>query len=131
MFGGYIFEEQLRELGYKLKRRPEGVLIFDYEVEVGPLAGDQIKLGFYPPALYPLTPPTGPLVSPRILPINRYGSKHPFDKIHPARIGGLRDPNEEWQYWSRPFPDWPSSDRNARSYMSHVRRLFADLPDDL
>lgn len=134
MFGAYVLGDQLAAMGYEpeIKRTPDTtIVLFHHRVEVGPLTGDTVRLGLNSADLFPLIAPTGPLVSPRLLPINRYGSKHPYDKIHPAEIGGLWDPEGVWQYWSRPFPGWEHSDRNAVAYMEHVRKLFATLPDDL
>lgn len=108
------------------------IVCISHEVEVGPLAGAMVRLGLNNAHWFPLLAPTGLLVSPHLLPINRFGSKHPHDKIHPAETGDLWDPEGVWQYWSRPFVGWEGSDRNARAYMNHhVRKLFATLPDDL
>jgi hypothetical protein len=135
VLGAYVLEDQLEELGYepeiKLGLKGGRIVCVRHEVEVGPLAGATVRLGLNNAHLFPLLAPTGPLVSPPLLPINRFGSKHPYDKIYPADTGGLWDPEGVWQYWSRPFPDWEGSDRNAPAYMAHVRKLFATLPDDL
>lgn len=135
MLGAYVLGDQLEKLGYdpetEIGLNGGQIVCVRHEVEVGPLAGATVKLGLNNAHLFPLLAPTGPLVSPRILPINRYGSKHPYDKIHPAETGNLWDPGGDWQYWSRPFWDWEDSDRNALAYMGHVRELFATLPGDL
>lgn len=135
------FKAQLEELGYEIEVltgnavKSGEVLVFEYEVELGPLAGETVKLGLKPPPDFPLSPPGGPLVSPRILPINQDGSLgHPRGAVHMAETGGLRDPEGKWEYWSRPYPNppgWNTSTRDVRSYLGHVRTLFATLPHDL
>ncbi len=141
MYGTQAFRAQLEEMGYEPELlagsvAPSGdVLVFEYEVEAGPLAGEVVKLGLRPPADFPMTPPGGPLVSPRIMPINpNQGSGHPRGAVHVAETGGLNDPNSDWEYWSRPFPTppgWAGTKRDVRAYMDHVRALFAKLPHDL
>ncbi len=141
MVGTQTFIAQLEELGYEPELltgsvAPSGdVLVFEYEVEAGPLAGQLVKLGLRPPPDFPMTPPSGPLVSPRILPINpNQGSGHPRGAVHVAETGGLSDPEGVWEYWSRPFPPlpgWAASRRDVRAYLGHVRTLFAALPHDL
>ena len=74
----------------------------------------------------PLTPPTGPYVSPDIHPIKPESGPHPTFGVHrnqaqpfSAALGG------DWQYWSRPFPDWPKSKKTVAAYMAHVASLWA------
>lgn len=141
MVGIQAFRAQLEEMGYEPELLNGGaalsgdVLVFEYEVEAGPLAGERVRLGLRPPPDFPMTPPGGPLVSPRILPINlNQGSGHPRGAVHLAETGGLRDPEGNWEYWSRPFPTppgWASTKRDVRAYLGHVRTLFATLPHDL
>jgi SET domain len=38
--------------------------------------------------------------------------------IHESPFG------EEWEYWSRPFPNWNGSKKTADEYMKHIDRLF-------
>lgn len=132
MSGTQTFQIQLKELGYEPELLPGDVLAFEYEVEVGPRAGELVKLGLKPPPDFPMTPPGGPLVSPRILPINlQQGSGHPLGAVHYAETGGLQDPEGNWEYWSRPFPNWPTSSRDVRAYLGHIRTLFSTLPHEV
>ena len=141
MVGTQAFMAQLEAMGYEPELLNGGaalsgdVLVFEYEVEAGPLAGERVRLGLRPPTDFPMTPPGGPLVSPRILPINpNQGSGHPRGAVHVAETGGLHDPGGDWEYWSRPFPTppgWASTKRDVRAYLGHVRTLFATLPHDL
>jgi hypothetical protein len=121
------FVEGLKALGYEPQLRADGLVVFDYEIEVGPLAGKVIKLALAVPGDWPATPPSGPNVSPRLLPINTDGAPgHPFGAVHEAPHLG-----PDWQYWSRPFPSWPQTDRTVGAYRCHLRRLFDTLPYDL
>ena len=141
MVATQAFMAQLEEMGYEPELLNGGaalagdVLVFEYQVEAGPLAGERVKLALRPPPDFPMTPPGGPLVSPRVLPINpNQGSGHPRGAVHVAETGGLSDPGGDWEYWSRPFPTppgWASTKRDVRAYMGHVRTLFATLPHDL
>jgi hypothetical protein len=132
MPGVSTFVDQLEALGYDTEVLPGDVVVFTYEVEVGPLADRSVKLGIKPPPDFPVTPPGGPLISPRILPLNTDGSAgHPLGAVHPAETGGLADPEGEWEYWSRPIQNWPESTRDAKAYLCHIRTLFSTLPHDL
>jgi hypothetical protein len=78
--GVEVFLEGLHGLGYKpitLPDNPNHVVI-DYKVESGKLAGTKLRLGFVVPADFPMTPPTGPHVSPRIHPT------HPHERPRPS-----------------------------------------------
>lgn len=87
--------------------------VFDWEVPVGARRGEHVRIALQLPADLPASPPPGPHVSPRL--------GHPDGAVHPSPLG------PEWEYWSRPFPNWPQSQRNAASYMAHVRHLFDQL----
>ena len=87
-------------------------LIFGYAIEVGSRAGQQVRIGLQIPADWPLTPPPGPHVSPRL--------GHPHGAVHPSPLGA------GWEYWSRPAQNW-AADRSVRAYLRHLRRLFAQL----
>jgi hypothetical protein len=89
----------------------QGIAIFDYAVEVGLLVGSNIRLGLAVPADFPLTPPPGPHVSPRL--------GHPLGAVHASPLGA------DWEYWSRPHPSWNQTDRSFAAYMRHIRTLFA------
>jgi hypothetical protein len=119
-----LFDAGLKALGYSpaiVPGKPDH-LVIDYKVESGKFAGKQVRLGFVVPGDFPITPPTGPHVSPHIHPIHP-GGDHPTGGVNQspefqAGAGG------EWQYWSRPFKDWGSAKKTVASYMSHVWRLW-------
>jgi hypothetical protein len=118
---------ELHELAYTPRDLGNGFIEFEYDIELGPLAGQVVKIALQPPPDWPVTPPSGPRVSPRLLPINPDGQLgHPLGGVHEAPELG-----PDWEYWSRPCNHWAQTDRTAAAYMSHIRRLFDTLPHDL
>lgn len=122
------FVSQLRALGFEPSVGTENFVSFDYEIRIGPLRGRQIRLGFQNPEQFPLNPPGGPCVSPRLLPLQG-GSTPPLEGVH--ALSATLDPDEEWEYWSRPFHEWEKTSRSATDYLAHVNALFDGLPDDV
>lgn len=113
------FIQQLRDLGYDVQiSRAPSTIVFDYSIPVGPWLGERVRVGLIVPD-DPLQAPSGPYVTPRLLPINGSG-EHPHGAIHEAPDWG-----PEWEYWSRPFSAWLQTDRTAAAYMAHLRLLFA------
>jgi hypothetical protein len=120
--GRQQFMDELRRLGYAAEELSGGRVSFAYEIPVGRLTGQPITLGLVVPDDFPVTPPSGPHVSPRLLPMNPNSGTHPNAGVHESQqFGG------KWQYWSRPFPDWAQSGRTVKAYMAHIRRLFDTL----
>ena len=114
------FIDQLRNLGYEVTDLGDNRLWVPFAIPSGRLAGQEIKLGFVVGEDFPATPPSGPHVSPQLFPLQA-GGTHPTGGIHTSPFGG------DWQYWSRPFPNWGGSDHTVRAYMAHVRHLFDTL----
>jgi E2/UBC family protein E len=120
------FIQELRALGYEVDESPvpqlQGnvVVRFPFQIPLGSRAGEEITLGFIVPPDYPMTCPSGPYMSPLVLPLNTSTSEPPY--------GGVSDASgtfgQEWEYWSRPYNDWAQSERNARAYMRHIKHLF-------
>src|SRR5688572_29735708 len=115
------FIEQLKAMQCEPSDRDGSFITFPYTIPVGRLAGTQITLGFQVTDDFPMNPPGGPHVSPRLMPQNPSGGTHPTFGIHASNLG------EDWQYWSRPFPNWPTTDRTVKAYMAHIRHLFDTL----
>jgi hypothetical protein len=122
------FVEQLQILGYEVEERGEDRLAFPYVIPVGRFAGKKILLGFIVHDDFPMTPPSGPHISPRLLPLHP-GSDlpHPQGGVHESPFdapagGGIK--TELWEYWSRPFPGWAGTKRTVKAYMAHIRNLF-------
>jgi hypothetical protein len=114
------FAEQLREMGFEVEECGDNRVAVSYVVPCGRLMGQKVKLGFDVPGDFPLTPPGGPHVSPRLLP-HQSGGTHPNGGIHESPFGG------GWQYWSRPLSHWSQTKRTARDVLAHIRRLFDTL----
>lgn len=121
------FVEGLRSLGYEPELRSQSLVVFDYEVEVGPLAGSTFMVGLHVGGDWPLNPPGGPIIAPPFLPINPDQSAgHPYGGVH-----SNGDLGQAGHYLSRPFQKWAETDRSVATYMAHIRHLFDTLPDEL
>jgi hypothetical protein len=116
------FIDQLKEMKFVVEDKGENKLCFKYTVPIGRFIGQEIMLGFTVDDQFPASPPSGPHISPQLLPINTSGP-HPNGSIHlspaPNQFG------DGWEYWSRPFKNWPSTDRTVKTYMKHIANLFA------
>jgi len=116
------FISQLTELGYKVEDLGNNRVTLKYVIPIGRLSNQEIILGFLVQDDFPANPPSGPHISPRLLPINTEDKTHPNGGIHTSEQFGT-----EWEYWSRPFPAWGSTDHTVRTYMAFIRRLFETL----
>jgi hypothetical protein len=124
LVGMELFVAGLRKLGYSpqiVNNKPDHV-VFAYTVATGKYAGKQVRLGLVVPGDFPMTPPGGLHVSPRIHP-NKDGQVHPTEGIRESpdfqsKAGG------EWQYWSRPFKEWGKVKKTVATYMSHLWQLW-------
>ncbi len=124
------FAQELVGAGYSVERVVDFV-VFTYEVDIGPIDGQQMRIALQP-VDHPRTPPSGPFVSPRLLPLRPDSSPAPYGGVHDAHSRGFPDPQGIWEYWSRPFNEWAEHGRTAKSYLDvHLRRLFAGLPGEL
>lgn len=120
------FVQELRDLGYQvdgspLPQLPDSIVVrFPMQIPLGAHAGERIMLGFIVPTDYPMTCPSGPYMSPHVLPVNTGTSEPPR--------GGILDAEGAfgagWQYWSRPYQGWATSERSAKAYMRHIKHLF-------
>ncbi len=133
MAGIEDFAVQLRTLGYEPEVDGDFVR-FAYRIPVGARLRTTVRVALRIPPDWPANPPTGPFVSPRLLPVNpTTGRGRPWDSVHEGSAQGMVDPAAEWQYWSRPFPTnpgWAASVRTVKTYMGHIKTLFDELPDD-
>lgn len=120
--GAAYFRTGLESLGYDVTDHGGCNLSFAYTVEVGPMQGRNVTMGFVVPPDFPLNPPSGPLVKPNIHAFQAGGS-HPTGGVHPgSQFSGLGD---EFQYWSRPFQNWQASRKTVAEYMAFIRHLWA------
>ncbi len=123
--GVAVFIDGLRTLGYEPKTlggKPNHVVI-DYTVETGRNAGQKVRLGFIVPQDFPMTPPSGPHVSPAIHSLHAQVGPHPTCGVH-ASPDFEKGAAGKWQYWSRPNREWAKGKKTVAAYMSHVWRLW-------
>jgi hypothetical protein len=111
-------KRQLEEMGFVVSMDGDNFLFFKYKIPLGRFRDKEIDLGFEAPQ-FPLNPPSGLIIKPHLLPVSGGGGAHPNGGIH-----SRPSPSTEWQYWSRPFPGWETSGKNAKAYMAFVRTLF-------
>ncbi len=117
--GKQIFIEQLRAMGFEVSDLGDDKIAFPYTIPVGRFRDQQITLGFKIGPDFPISPPSGPHIKPRLLPLHpRNDLPHPCGGVHESPFGA------DWEYWSRPFPGWPTTDRSAAAYMPHIRHLM-------
>ena len=112
------FKEQLEAIGYVVTMSGDNFLSFNYKIPLGRFRDKEIELGLEAPQ-FPLIPPSGLIIKPYLLPASGGGGNHPTGGIHSRTI-----PSAKWQYWSRPFPNWDNSEKNAKTYIYFVRTLF-------
>ncbi|VVB84927.1 Uncharacterised protein [uncultured archaeon] len=112
------FLEQLKALGYNDAMLEGNRVKFTYQVMSGRFKDKTITMGFEIPQDFPLTPPSGPHISPRVLPLNPSAATHP-ERVAESPFG------PEWEYWSRPFNDWQNTNKTVEAYMTrHIFHLF-------
>lgn len=127
MVGVAAFTAGLEAMGYapqQLANNPSAVY-FEYEVPAGPSAGAQVRIGLIVPEDFPMTVPTGPYVSPRVLPISGGGGCHPYGGVHDW--DHFNSAGGEWEYWSRPCIEWGLGRKTVGAYMAHLCKLWATL----
>lgn len=111
------FINQLRDLGYTVEELGENKIAFPYEIPAGRFQGQKIKLGFNAPTDFPVSSPSGPHLTPHLLPMNSGAPAHPA-RVADSNFGS------EWQYWSRPFQKWAETNKTVKDYMRYIRHLF-------
>jgi hypothetical protein len=110
--GADEFVRQLIELRFEVERK-DAFVTFPLIVPLGSKIGETIRLGLEAPPDFPLSPPPGPHIAPRL--------SHPSGAVHASPLG------PDWCYWSRPFSGWAATTRTAAEYLSHVRNLLAQV----
>ena len=113
------FERQLTEMGIELDaNQPGNRVAFDYVICAGRFVGTKIKLGFVVPPDFSRTPPGGPHISPRLLPMNPSAPNHPH-RTAASEFGA------DWQYLSRPYRGKWTGQKGVAEYLAHIDHLFA------
>jgi hypothetical protein len=110
--------KQLEELGYKPVKQPHNMVSFEFTVPHGRFRNQEVVIALQVPQ-FPDVPPSGPYIKPFLLPINTQSKVHPLGGIHQRNL-----PTNEFQYWSRPFPEWDKTDKTMRTYLAFLRTLF-------
>lgn len=123
IFGKEAFIQGLRDLAYTPEDRGDNRIAFAYEIKNGRLTGQSITLGIEVPADFNVTCPTGPHISPCLIPMNPNGAGN--DRSAASSFG------EGWQYLSRPFRDqqegWNRTSRDVKAYLRHVGQILDTL----
>jgi hypothetical protein len=124
MFGKEAFSEGLKQLGYDPEDRGNNRVAFKYKIGAGRFKDTVITIGIEVPPDFNVTCPTGPHISPRLIPINTSATGN--DRAAESPQFG-----PEWQYLSRPFVDqnagWNRTSRNVKAYMRHIKRVLETL----
>lgn len=115
------FNEGLKDLGYEVEEKGNNRIAINYSITNGRFKDKKIKLGFEIPPDFEVTPPSGPHISPRLLPINPNGATHNDRAAESPNFGS------EWEYLSRPFQNWAKTKRSVKEYMRHVKHLLETL----
>ena len=124
MFGKEAFNAGLKEQGYETEDGGGNLTIFKYVIGAGRFNGQTIKVGIDIPPDFNVTCPTGPHISPRLIPINTGALGNDRAAESPAF-------GPEWQYLSRPFVDqqegWGRTTRDVKAYLRHIKRILETL----
>lgn len=113
------FKEGLEALGYAVEQKDQDKLIIPFVIAEGRFAGKEIKVGFQVPGDFPMTPPGGPHISPRLIPINGNAPDH-------SRAADSAQFGTEYEYLSRPYTQWAHK-RTVKRYMEYVAHLLNTL----
>lgn len=123
------FCDGLRKLGYTPMTYPTAPnhVTFDFSVPCGSLIGQAVQLGFAVPPDFPTAAPSGPHSTPALVADDGSGSvpRGGLHLNHDATFKALTD--LDWQYWSRPFPNWSSPTEPVAAYMAFIKKLWSAL----
>jgi hypothetical protein len=113
------FIAQLKAMGYEVTEHGDNKVSFPYVVPLGRFMGQEIRLGFVVPPDFHITPPSGPHISPKLLPANPNAGPHSTHGIQDNSPFGAN-----WQYWSRPIQHWKETNRTVKDVLAHIKHLF-------
>ena len=123
VFGKEAFAAGLKEHGYAPEDLGNNHLAFAYTVAAGRFKGQVIKMGLEVPPDFHATCPTGPHISPRLIPINPNGG--PNNRAADSPFGS------QWEYLSRPFVDGADgrnrTTKDVKAYLRHLQRVLEIL----
>jgi len=115
------FINQLQALGFTVQEPATDFVSFEYEIPVGRFTGQKVEMALQVNDSFPMNAPPGPHFKPHLLPVTGGGGTHPYGAIHNSPLGS------EWQYWSRPFKERNRSKKDVKTYLAHIRNLFATI----
>ncbi|WP_282160374.1 hypothetical protein [Ulvibacterium marinum] len=115
--GNQELMNQLQGKGFETWEHTDNFVCFKFTVPHGKFRGQEIKIALQAPQ-FPLVPPSGPYISPHLLPMTGGSGTHPYGGIHRRN-----KPTAEYQYWSRPFKGWVSG-MSIEDYLGFLRTLF-------
>jgi len=116
--GATLFAQQLRALGFDLQTISDSRLAFAYTIPAGRFIGQTVTLAFDVPIDFERTPPSGPHISPRILPLNPNAPAHP-ERVAESPVGS------QYEYLSRPYTNWGKDGCTVAAYMAFIRHILA------
>lgn len=120
VFGKPKFKDGLEKLGYEVEDFENDQLAIRYKISKGRFKDKEIKVGFVVPTDFEVTPPSGPHISLRLLPLNPSGADHKT-RAHESPFGS------DWEYLSRPVQHIWQRDRTVKRYMQYVTHLLNTL----
>ena len=128
MTGKDLFIDGLKQLGYN----PEDVgdkgdnrVAFSYVIQAGRFKDQTVRVGIEVPQDFNTVPPSGPNISPQLIPLNPTGQGNDKAVESPPAFGPT------WEYLSRPFHDngegWNRTTKDVKAYVKHVKRILETL----
>ena len=121
------FCDGLRRLGYEPTHYDghQTYITFEFEIPCGIYAGHSLLVGLNVPPDFPTTAPSGPHFTPILINDDGTGQapRGGLHLNHDASFKALT--GEDWQYWSRPFPNWSGSADPVRAYLAHIKNLWS------
>lgn len=124
MFGKDAFIDGLKQLGYSPQDKGDNRVAFVYTINDGRFKDRKITIGIEVPTDFNVTCPTGPHISPRLIPLNPQGAGN--DRAAESPNFGA-----DWQYLSRPFRDqeagWNRTSKDVKAYLRHVTWILETL----
>ncbi len=124
MFGKDAFIAGLKASGSVPEDLGDNRVAFPYTIRDGRFKEKTIKIGVEVPTDFPVTCPSGPHISPRLIPLNPNGQGN--DRATESAQFGT-----DWQYLSRPFVDnaegWNRTSKDVNAYLRHLKRIMEEL----
>lgn len=124
MKGREAFKDGLKQLGYRPEDKGDTLVAFDHTISDGRFAGTIVTVGIEVPLDFPVNCPTGPHITPRLIPIDT-------GALDNKRAAESTQFGEKWQYLSRPFraqmEGWNRTKRDVKSYLWHIKEILNTL----